>query len=126
MTPHDLLLDEPFEGLAPLIVRDLGWRTSPPRAATIVVEQNIAAALSFANRVYGLNNGHVVELHTRQALQQQPDILHRHLGVYSRTPAAFPPHSYGEVSASYADGGVMSTSRVAHDPSVADYRATSP
>jgi hypothetical protein len=37
-----------------------------------------------------------------------------------------PPHSYGEVSASYADGGVMSSSRMAHDPSVADYRATSP
>jgi hypothetical protein len=30
------------------------------------------------------------------------------------------------VAASYADGGVMSTSRVAHDPSVADYRDTSP
>ena len=30
----------------------------------------------------------------------------------------------GEVSASYADGGVMSTSRVARDPSVAEYRAT--
>jgi len=37
-----------------------------------------------------------------------------------------PPHSYGEVSASYADGGVMSTNRVAHDPSVADYRAHLP
>ncbi|CAN5358083.1 hypothetical protein BH10PSE6_BH10PSE6_22860 [soil metagenome] len=34
--------------------------------------------------------------------------------------------SDGEVSASYADGGVMSTSKVAYDPSVADYRATSP
>jgi hypothetical protein len=32
-----------------------------------------------------------------------------------------PPHSYGEVSPSYGDGGVMT-----HDPSVADYRATSP
>ncbi len=38
-----------------------------------------------------------------------------------------PPHSYGEVSASYADGGVMRLAcLVAHDPSVADYRATSP
>src|SRR5436190_18822404 len=37
----------------------------------------------------------------------------------------FPPHSDGEVAASYADGGVMSSSRVAHDPSVTDY-ATPP
>ncbi len=38
-----------------------------------------------------------------------------------------PPPSSGEVAASYADGGVMgSTDSVAHDPSVADYRATSP
>ncbi|HEY4170773.1 MAG TPA: CoA transferase, partial [Reyranella sp.] len=34
--------------------------------------------------------------------------------------------SDGEVSPSYGDEGVMSTSRMAHDPSVADYRATSP
>ena len=38
-----------------------------------------------------------------------------------------PPHSNGEVSASYADGGVMGpTESVAPDPSVAGYRATSP
>ena len=37
-----------------------------------------------------------------------------------------PPPSSGEVSASYADGGVMSTGRIAHDPSVAGYRDTSP
>ena len=37
-----------------------------------------------------------------------------------------PPHSYGEVSASCADGGVMRSARTADDPSVADYRATSP
>jgi para-nitrobenzyl esterase len=42
------------------------------------------------------------------------------------TQLNFPPHSNGEVAASYADGGVRSTRRVAHDPSVADYRATSP
>src|SRR5690349_11228670 len=40
---------------------------------------------------------------------------------------AFPPHSYGEVAPSYGVGGVMSGNGAApHDPSVADYRATSP
>jgi hypothetical protein len=38
-----------------------------------------------------------------------------------------PPHSYGEASASCADGGVMRRAcPVDHDPSAADYRATSP
>jgi hypothetical protein len=38
-----------------------------------------------------------------------------------------PPHSYGEVSASYADGGVIGpTESVASDPSDRDYAATSP
>ncbi len=38
-----------------------------------------------------------------------------------------PPHSNGEVAATYADGGVMSLAEIAaSDPSVADYRDTSP
>jgi hypothetical protein len=38
-----------------------------------------------------------------------------------------PPHSNGEVAPSYGDGGVISPNTpAAHDPSVADYRATSP
>jgi hypothetical protein len=39
---------------------------------------------------------------------------------------SFPSPLWGEVSASYADGGVMSIVGVAPDPSVADYRDTSP
>src|SRR6204780_619915 len=53
-----ILLDEPFEGLAPLIVRDL-VRVSRELAqqgrTIVVVEQNVVAALSFADRVYILN-----------------------------------------------------------------------
>jgi branched-chain amino acid transport system ATP-binding protein len=82
--PKILLLDEPFEGLAPIIVRDLlaTCRTLADAGQTIVVvEQNIAAAMSLADRVYIINNGHIVETKSAQALRDQPEVLHRHLGV---------------------------------------------
>lgn len=82
--PKILLLDEPFEGLAPIIVQDLlaTCRALADAGQTIVVvEQNIAAALSLADRVYVINNGHIVESLTTQAITAQPAILHRHLGV---------------------------------------------
>jgi branched-chain amino acid transport system ATP-binding protein len=82
--PKLILLDEPFEGLAPIIVQDLlatCRRLAGEGQTIVVVEQNISAALTLADRVYIINNGHIVESHTKQALQAQPDILHRHLGV---------------------------------------------
>jgi len=82
--PKLILLDEPFEGLAPIIVQDLlatCRRLAESGQTIVVVEQNISAALTLADRAYIINNGHIVESHTRYALQQQPDILHRHLGV---------------------------------------------
>ncbi len=79
-----ILLDEPFEGLAPLIVRDL-VRVSRELAAQgrtiLVVEQNVVAALSFADRVYVLNNGHVVWEGTPDALRDSPELMKAHLGV---------------------------------------------
>src|SRR3954454_15043294 len=60
--PKILLLDEPFEGLAPAIVRNLveACRQLAAEGQTMVlVEQNIAATLALATRVYMLNNGHI-------------------------------------------------------------------
>ncbi|HEY4890874.1 MAG TPA: ABC transporter ATP-binding protein [Reyranella sp.] len=82
--PKIILLDEPFEGLAPIIVRDLlaTCRTLAEAGQTIlVVEQNISAAMTLADRIYILNNGHMVEELTAQAVRGQPEVLHRHLGV---------------------------------------------
>jgi branched-chain amino acid transport system ATP-binding protein len=82
--PKLILLDEPFEGLAPVIVQDLlaTCRSLAEAGQTIVVvEQNISAALTLADRVYIINNGHIVESLEKQALRARPDILHRHLGV---------------------------------------------
>src|SRR5499427_2052067 len=57
--PKIILLDEPFEGLAPVIVRDLmaACRELAAAGQTIVVfEQNLAASMALAQRVYIINN----------------------------------------------------------------------
>ncbi|MEP7239268.1 MAG: ABC transporter ATP-binding protein [Devosia sp.] len=82
--PKVLLLDEPFEGLAPIIVRDLlaiCERLAKEGQTIIIVEQNLAAALSIASRAYILNNGHVVFDGTSAQLQASPEILSRYVGV---------------------------------------------
>jgi len=82
--PKILLLDEPFEGLAPILVRDLLGicRTLADEGQTIlIVEQNVAAALSLAHRVYIINNGHIVDARRAQVLREHPEVLHGHLGI---------------------------------------------
>jgi branched-chain amino acid transport system ATP-binding protein len=82
--PKIILLDEPFEGLAPIIVRDLlaTCRALAEAGQTIlVVEQNISAAMTLADRIYILNNGHMIEELSAESVRGQPELLHRHLGV---------------------------------------------
>ena len=82
--PKIVLLDEPFEGLAPVIVQDLVriCRDLAKAGQTIVlVEQNLAATLTLASRVYILNNGHIVHEGPAAELKNQPDVLQRYLGV---------------------------------------------
>ena len=82
--PKLILLDEPFEGLAPLIVRDLvnvcrdlAMEGQP----ILLVEQNLSAMLALAQRVYIMNNGHIVHEGAAQELKAQPALLQRYLGV---------------------------------------------
>jgi branched-chain amino acid transport system ATP-binding protein len=82
--PKIVLLDEPFEGLAPVIVRDLmeACRELAAAGQTIVlVEQNLAASLALANRVYIINNGHIAHEGPVDEIKLRPEILQRHLGV---------------------------------------------
>jgi branched-chain amino acid transport system ATP-binding protein len=82
--PRLILLDEPFEGLAVIIVQNLleVCRELVAQGQTIViVEQNVRAALSLAGRAYVLNNGHVVFEGTSEALQASQDLMNRYLGV---------------------------------------------
>ncbi len=82
--PKIILLDEPFEGLAPVIVRDLmtACRNLADAGQTIVlVEQNLAATLSLAHRVYIINNGHIAHEGPADEIKAQPEVLQRYLGV---------------------------------------------
>jgi branched-chain amino acid transport system ATP-binding protein len=82
--PKIILLDEPFEGLAPLIVRELVnvcRRLAAEGHTLIVVEQNLAATMALAQRVYILNNGHLAHEGTADDIRAKPEILHRYLGV---------------------------------------------
>ena len=82
--PKIILLDEPFEGLAPVIVKDLmrACRDLAAAGQTIVlVEQNLAATLALAQRVYIINNGHIVHEGPAREIKAQPELLQRYLGV---------------------------------------------
>jgi branched-chain amino acid transport system ATP-binding protein len=82
--PKIILLDEPFEGLAPLIVRELVnvcRRLAAEGHTLIVVEQNLAATMALAQRVYILNNGHLAHEGPADDIRAKPEILLRYLGV---------------------------------------------
>ncbi|MGH7316659.1 MAG: ABC transporter ATP-binding protein [Candidatus Rokuibacteriota bacterium] len=79
-----LLLDEPSEGLAPLIVREIGTilRTlKAQRLSLLLVEQNYHLALRVADRVYVMNKGQIVYEGTPAALDAAEEVKRRYLGV---------------------------------------------
>jgi branched-chain amino acid transport system ATP-binding protein len=47
----------------------------------VLVEQNLAATLALAQRVYIINNGHIAHEGPAQELRSQPQLLQRYLGV---------------------------------------------
>lgn len=82
--PELLLLDEPSEGLAPLIVEAIGaviGRLRDEGLSILVVEQNLAMALSIADRVYVMNKGKIVFEGTPDFLRSQEAVMHQYLGV---------------------------------------------
>ena len=82
--PELLLLDEPSEGLAPLIVREMGriiGELKQGGLSILLVEQNLSFALSLADRVYVMNKGRIVFEGTPQTLRANAEIERQYLGV---------------------------------------------
>jgi len=79
-----LLLDEPSEGLAPLMVREIGnivQGLKGGRLSILLVEQNYHLALRVADRVYVMNKGQIVYEGTPASLERDEDVKRRYLGV---------------------------------------------
>jgi branched-chain amino acid transport system ATP-binding protein len=79
-----LLLDEPSEGLAPLIVREIGdilLRLKQERLSILLVEQNYHLARRVVDRVYVMSKGQIVFEGTPTALETNEEVKRRYLGV---------------------------------------------
>ena len=85
LNPKLLLLDEPLEGLAPIIVEELlraiARITREEGLSAIIVEQHPQAILAISHRAVVLDHGTVVHASDAQTLRQQPELLDRLLGV---------------------------------------------
>jgi branched-chain amino acid transport system ATP-binding protein len=82
--PAVLLMDEPSEGLAPLLVRELGRIIGDLRrdgASILLVEQNLAFALRVADHIYVMSKGRIVVDCAPEELKRSDDLKSRWLGV---------------------------------------------
>ncbi|SDH96061.1 ABC transporter ATP-binding protein [Alloyangia pacifica] len=83
--PDVLLLDEPLEGLAPVICEQLmavfEELAKDGSRAVVLVEQHAEAALAFATRAALMANGAIVHEGPAEALRRDAELLHRHVGV---------------------------------------------
>ena len=82
--PQLLLLDEPSEGLAPLIVRGISRIVGDlalEGMAILLIEQNFNMALSTANRIHVMSRGQIVHRSSPQDLAENKEIKARYLGM---------------------------------------------
>jgi branched-chain amino acid transport system ATP-binding protein len=83
-SPDLILLDEPSEGLAPIIVKALGeFIDLLKREGTTVLlsEQNVKFSLKHSNRAYIVDNGHIKYQGTIEELEKDEDVKKRYLAV---------------------------------------------
>jgi branched-chain amino acid transport system ATP-binding protein len=89
LNPKVLLLDEPTEGLAPIIVEELlaalGTITRAGGICSVIVEQNAQKILGLADRAVILERGAIAHDAASAALRADPAVLERYLGVAGKS-----------------------------------------
>ena len=92
--PRVLLLDEPSEGLAPLIVAEVGRtisRLKEEKQSIVLVEQNLKLALEVADTAVILNTGRCVFSGQTSELQDNETLIAQNLGVHHAHEIEHPP-----------------------------------
>lgn len=82
--PEFLLLDEPTEGLAPIIVKDLAERISSLKdegLTVLLAEQNVNVALNLSSRAYVIDNGTIRYHGSIEGLKENEEIRKKYLCV---------------------------------------------
>jgi branched-chain amino acid transport system ATP-binding protein len=82
--PALLVMDEPTEGLAPLMVRELGRVVETLKqtgTSILLIEQQLAFALRYADTVFIMSKGRIVHHCSPQELASDPQMKARYLGV---------------------------------------------
>jgi len=82
--PELLLMDEPTEGLAPLLVREVGRVIADLKSrglSILLVEQNMPLALGLADHIHIMSRGQIVHSCTPAALAADAETKRRHLGL---------------------------------------------
>jgi branched-chain amino acid transport system ATP-binding protein len=83
MNPELLIMDEPSEGLAPMVIKQIGQVICrlKGRLTVFLAEQNLNMALTVADHIYIIAKGAVVHEGTPDQLRADQDALHKWLGV---------------------------------------------
>jgi branched-chain amino acid transport system ATP-binding protein len=84
MRPKLIILDEPTEGIMPLLVSQIRreiHRINQSGVSILLVEQNVETALKLCPRVFLMEKGAVVYSGTSHELKSQASIVHRYLGL---------------------------------------------
>ena len=79
-----LLLDEPYEGLAPTVVREIEkivHQIKDEGITTLIVEQNAVAALELADRALFMDTGELAYRGSAQEVLDDPDLLQKYLAI---------------------------------------------
>jgi len=82
--PQLILMDEPSEGLAPLIVKEVGkiiYQLKQKGFSILLVEQNLPMALKVADYLYILSNGKIVYESTPDRLKSNDEVKAKYIGV---------------------------------------------